>query len=149
MVRQLALTTLLTLAFAVTGGASAQSQADQIALNQLQSFLFDDVARRAYASKNREAHAANQYMEQFPPWAQQELLSIVMDIMRQDKGKALRHEQNYQKGGVAGFRGGMTPAIQRRIDNLVQRLQQDRSFNNEPNLKRMQRQVPRDYRRAH
>lgn len=134
------------LAFSTTAIAQTSPSNDQVdaaALADLQKFLFDDVARRTYAAKKPDAAAANNYLESFPAWAQQELLDIVMMIMTESKGGATKHVDAYKGPGDAmAAKNSFSPAVKQKIDALVNKLNADKSFNNPNNLQQMQQKMP-------
>jgi hypothetical protein len=115
---------------------------DPQAIAAVQTMLFDDVARRAFAGTQPGGAQANAYVEAFPAWATQEILEIMMMMLRESGDGATKHANAYGAGGVGGARASMSPAVNRRIDALVAKLKADPSFNNAPNLRRLQQQMP-------
>lgn len=122
-------------------GAVAEEANDQ-ALQSLQQFLYNTTERRAFASQTPAAQAANSYLESFPSWAQDELLAIIMEIMKQEGEKAARYGQTAATSGAAAAGQQMSPAIRTRVSALAKKLMNDSQFSNKENLKRMQQTMP-------
>ncbi len=108
--------------------AHAQDQHDQVALMQLQSLLMNDVARRAAAGQSEEGMKANQQLESMPPYAQKEILSIIMVIMKERREAASEHVDAFQASGPEGAAMSFSPAIQARIQTLSKRMAADENL---------------------
>ena len=117
--------------------SSAQS-ADGGALSELRTFLFDSSARKSFVNGKADATASNNFLEAFPPWAQNELLEIVMTITSESMLGSAQHVTAYQNGGAESAMGSFSPAVRARIDALFKKLEADKSFNNPSNLIKMQ-----------
>jgi hypothetical protein len=127
------------------GRAVAQStdhSENTAALQDLQKFLFDPAARASFSQGKSDATAANNFLEAFPKWAQNELLEIVMMIAAESMLGASKHVTAYQQGGVQGAKESFSPAVKARVDGLIQKLQSDPKFNNPGNLQHMNRLLP-------
>ena len=122
---------------------SKADQADQIALMQLEAFLFNQTARAAWSKNRPDARTANRYLESFPKEIQQEMLEIVMMIMREKKEKAEVHVVAYKKNGASGAMSSFSPEVQSRIKALVYRLKSDPKFNSKRNLEYLKTRMPR------
>ena len=83
----------------------AQDRHDEVALMQLESLLMNDVARRAAASQSEEGMKANQQLESMPPYAQKEVLGIVMAIMKEKREAASEHVDAFQASELEAARG--------------------------------------------
>ncbi len=119
----------LTLAVPLASGvAYAQDRHDEVALMQLQSLLMHDVARRAAAGQSEEGMKANQKLESMPPYAQKEMLSIIMAIMKERGEAASEHVDAFQASGPEAAAMSFSPAIQARIQALSKRLAADENF---------------------
>ena len=119
----------MTLAASLAPGVGyAQDRHDQAALMQLQSLLLNDVARRAAASQSQEGVRANQMLEGMPPYAQKEILDIVMAIMKERGAAASEHVDVLKASGPEAAAMSLSPAIQARIQALGKRLAADEKF---------------------
>ncbi len=119
----------LTLAVALASGvAHAQDHHDEVALMQLQSLLLNDVVRRAAAGQSEEGMKANQKLESMPPYAQKEILGIVMAIMKARREAASEHVDAFQASGPEAAVLSFSPAVRARIQALSKRLAADENF---------------------
>jgi hypothetical protein len=128
--------------FAVAHPAFADTAAEKQALKDLDAFLHDDKTRREFSATNPSAQQANGMLEGFPKWAQDEMLAIVMMMMRESKEDAIKHADAYKAGGVAGAKASFSPAVKVRVAALEARLAQDPAFNTPENLKKMKLLIP-------
>ena len=134
---------LLLIFVAVNGSAAAQTgDPDTQALQELNGFLNDPAARHAFAAGKPDAQQTNTFLETFPKWAQDELMSIVMDIMRESKAGATKHVDAYKSGGAAGAKASFSPAVQRRVEALESRLGADPAFSGAGNMAKMKNFIP-------
>ncbi len=108
--------------------AHAQDRHDQVALMQLQSLLMNDVARRAAAGQSEQGIQANQKLESMPPYAQKEILGIVMAIMQERREAASEHVDAFQASGPEAAAMSFSPAIQARIQTLSKRMAADENL---------------------
>lgn len=115
---------------------------DQVALKDLRAFLFDPKARSSFSQGKSDATQANKFLEAFPPWAQNELLEIVMMIASESMQDSTKHVTAYQTGGVKGAMDSFSPAVRDRVQSFMKKLGKDPSFNNPENLKKMNRLLP-------
>ncbi len=95
---------------------------------QLQSLLMNDVARRAAAGQSEEGMKANQKLESMPPYAQKEMLSIIMAIMKERGEAASEHVDAFQASGPEAAAISFSPAIQARIQALSKRVAADENL---------------------
>lgn len=123
--RRLAL--LFALYLSPIAAPAQQPSADATALSELEKFLFDAAARQSFAASNPQAKQANDFLTRFPPWAQQELLEIVMLIMRESRERASLHGEAFAKGGAAGAMTSFSPLVRSRVQALAARLAADKS----------------------
>lgn len=121
------------------GQGRTQTAADEQANNDLEKFLFASTQRQAFSQGNQKAQQANDFLERFPPWAQQELLEIVMMIMRESGEGAMKHGTAYQAGGHGAAMGSFSPAVKAKIRALSQKLNADKKFD----AKKMQQHAPK------
>jgi hypothetical protein len=135
--------------FSLSGRAFAQAKgaddaaADLSALSELSTFLMDSVARRAYAKeKGGQALQVNSYVENFPPYAQKELMEIVMIIMRESKAGAMKHVDSFKQQGPEAAMSSFSPAVRSRLDALVRKLKADPQFMNPKNQEKMKQTMP-------
>jgi len=119
--------------FVGSGPASAQTTQDQEALNAVRALLFNDTERKALGATDPKARDANNYLEQFPADAQQEILEIVMLIMTESGEGALKHGDAFNKGGAAGAMKSFSPEVQKRIKALGEKLNKDPKFKKSQN----------------
>ena len=136
---------MATLALTVLLSNVALAQAadpDAVALQQLNGFLTDPQARHDYAKDKPDARQANGFLEKFPQYAQDELLVIVMMVMRESKEGAGKHVTAFKNGGAQGAKASFSPAVQQRIDALEARLSRDPAFNSPANLSMMKTFMP-------
>lgn len=136
---------LWTLIFLVTILAPTRgfcNEAHNEAIQSLEKFLFNTTERRSFASQNPKAQEANNYLESFPEWAQQEVLAIVVEIMNQEGDSAARYGNIATNSGAAAAGLQLSPAIRARISALAKRLASDPQFSNKDKLKRMQQSMP-------
>lgn len=136
---------ILLLACLFSGIASSQelgAGVDAGAINQLQKMIFDGAARKAAANQTAQGKQANDFVEAFPPWATQEILEIMMMIMKESGEGAVKHSNAYNSGGVGAARASFSPAVNARVDALIKRLAADPGFNNPKNLQQMQGKMP-------
>ena len=124
------------------GRAISDDQVDQAALLQMDQFLNDPAARAAAGKADPKAAQANNFLEKFPPYAQQELISIVSVIMHESKGGAVKHQQAFAAGGALAAKSSFSPAVQARVDALMRRLAEDPAFNTPENMQMMKSFLP-------
>ena len=117
---------LLMTTLAPTRGFSDEAH-DQ-AITSLQKFLFNATERGAFASQNPKAQAANNFLESFPPWAQNEILNIVMEIMKQEGENAARYGNVAAQSGAQTAGQQLSPALRSRVEALANRLMKDSQF---------------------
>jgi hypothetical protein len=132
---------LLVTVFFCSGRVYAEASSDA-ALDELQRFLNDPARRAAFSQGRSEATQANQFLGAFPAWVQQEILDINMMIMREKRENAVVHQAALAQGGVAGAMKSFSPPVQARINALVKRLENDKSFNNPQQLNLLKQQMP-------
>lgn len=133
-----ALVALLTLA----PEGRAQDATDEAALAELQQLLGSPAARDANAANDRRAGQAEGLFAGFPPYAQQELNAIVMQVMRESGEGATRHTDAYDGGGAQAAEASFSPAVRARISALEGRLAADPAWNTPANLARMRTLFP-------
>ena len=121
-------TASLTLAPLAPGVANAEDRHDQVALMQLQMLLMNDVARQAAAGQSEQGRIANQQLESMPPYAQKEILGIVMAIMKERGAAASEHVDVLNAFGPEAAAMSLSPAIRARIQALGKRLAADEKF---------------------
>ena len=110
------------------GSAYAQDRHDQVALMQLESLLMNDVARRAAAGQSEQGIQANQKLESMPPYAQKEILGIIMAIMKERREAASEHVDAFQASGPEAAAMSFSPEVQARVQALSKRLAADKKF---------------------
>lgn len=111
-------------------------------MKHLQDFIFNDVARKAFSDKTPESKAANDFVESFPPYAKQEILEIMLLIMQEKGMKAGDDVNRMKKSGAQSAYTGFSPAVKAKVDALVNKLKNDKKFNNPENLKNMNQKMP-------
>jgi hypothetical protein len=116
------LTILVSTLVAVRGFAD---EAHDQAIQSLQSFLFNAPERRAFANQNPKAQEANNYLESFPSWAQQEILEIIMEVMKQEGENASRYGNIAATSGAEAAGQQLSPALRARVAALAKRLKSD------------------------
>lgn len=119
----------------------AQSANEQ-ALGDLRKFLFDPQARASFVHGKADASAANHFLESFPPWAQQDLLEIVMMVVTEEGANADRRSQTLARSGGLAAKNSFSPPVQAKIEALFRKLEKDPAFNNPRNLEQMKRKMP-------
>jgi len=122
--------------------ATVRAADNGAAVKELREFLFDPAARRDFAKGRGDATQANNFLEAFPPWAQTELLEIVLMIASESGVESTKHVSAYQSGGVQGAKASFSPAVRSRTDAFINKLMKDPSFNNPQNLKKMNSLLP-------
>ena len=122
--------------------ARAQDAAEDAALGELQQLMDSPAARDANAANDPRAAQAEGLFSGFPPYAQQELNAIVMQIMRESGEGATRHTDAYSAGGAQAAEASFSPAVRARIAALEKRLAADPSWNTPENLARMRTLFP-------
>lgn len=120
----------------------SQAELEAAAINDLQGFLNDARARHEFAKTRPDAAQTNNYLEKFPPWAQSELIDIVMTIVRESKLGAVKHTDAFKSGGAQAAMASFSPQVKARIDRLQQMLSKDPSFNTPENLALMKSFMP-------
>jgi hypothetical protein len=135
-------TTMALITCLWTAAAPAAAQADEAALKDLQNFLNDPAQRAAAAAKDPQAAQVQQYFVKFPPYAQQELNAIVMDIMRESGVGATKHIEAHKAAGAQAAYASFSPAVKARISALTRRLKADPSFNSPANLEMLRTFMP-------
>ncbi len=128
--------------FFVLPSLALAAEPNQQALKDLESFLFNAAERQAYSKNDPKASAANNYLESFPSWAQQEMLEIVMMVMREEGEGAARYGSMAAASGAASAGQKFSPAVRSRMDALVKRLMADKNFNSSSNLEKMKTKMP-------
>jgi hypothetical protein len=118
------------------------AETDTQALKDLEKFLFNTAERQAYSKQDSKAKAANNYLESFPPWAQQELLEIVMMVMKEEGEGAARHGNTAANSGAQAAAQNFSPAVRARMSALSKKLMNDKSFNNPSNMQKMKSTMP-------
>ena len=122
--------------------ARAQDATNEAALGELQQLMDSPAARDANAASDPRAAQAEGLFAGFPPYAQQELNAIVMEIMRESGEGASRHTDAYERGGAQAASASFSPAVRARIAALEKRLAADPSWNTPANLARMRTLFP-------
>ncbi len=115
---------------------------DAHALKDLEKFLFNTAERQTYSKQDPKANVANNYLESFPPWAQQELLEIVMMIMKEEGEGAARYGSIASSSGAQAAGQHFSPAVRTRMESLSKKLMADKNFNNPSNLQKMKSTMP-------
>ena len=140
---------LITLAFhsfigetALAESTSRPSADNAAALADLREFLFNPTARKDFSNGKSDATSANNFLEAFPPWAQNELLDIVMMIVTESMEGSSKHVDAYKNGGVQGATASFSPAVRARVDAFIQRLSTDPTFNTPANLQKLKTLLP-------
>lgn len=128
------------LSFAPAG--RAQDGSDEAALGDLQQLMDSPAARDANAAGDPRAAQAEGLFAGFPPYAQQELNGIVMQIMQESGEGATRHTDAYASGGAQAAEASFSPAVRARIAALEKRLAADPAWNTPENLARMRTLFP-------
>lgn len=131
--------------FNLTVSPAQADNADQMALQMLEGFLFDAAQRAAYAKGNPKAQRANQFLEAMPDYAQKDMLDVVMMIMRESKNDAVKHVKAHKSGGARAAMASFSPAVKQKIKDLVKKLSKDKSFSKPQNLQKLQTMMPKDF----
>ena len=127
---------------ALAGETSQPSADNGAALADLREFLFNPSARKDFSNGKADGTAANNFLEAFPPWAQNELLDIVMMIVTESMEGSSKHVDAYRNGGVQGATASFSPAVRARVDAFIQRLSADPAFNTPANLQKLKTLLP-------
>jgi len=127
---------------AIAESTSQPSANNAAALADLRAFLFNPTARKDFSNGKSDATAANNFLEAFPPWAQNELLDIVMMIVTESMEGSSKHVDAYRNGGVQGATASFSPAVRARVDAFIQRLSADPAFNTPANLQKLKTLLP-------
>ncbi len=136
---------ILLLACALLAAQSAPAQddgSDAAALGELDGMLSNPAARAENAAGDPNAAQAEGLFAGFPPYAQQELNSIVMQVMQESGEGATKHTDAYAGGGAQAAEASFSPSVRARIAALEKRLAADPSFNTPENLARMRTLFP-------
>ncbi|MEI8027004.1 MAG: hypothetical protein WCI18_11710 [Pseudomonadota bacterium] len=133
---------LVMLSIALTPTRSFSDVGHDEAIKSLQNFLFNATERRSFASQNPKAQDANNYLESFPDWAQQEILSIIMEIMKQEGENAARYGNIAALSGAQAAGQQLSPALRERVSALAKKLASDPHFSSQEKLKNMQQTMP-------
>jgi len=141
--RKIVFAVLVIAASQSTPAAFAQfDTSDGAALRDLEQFLNSPQQRAAFSQGNSQATQANNFLNAFPAWVQQEIIDINMAIMRENSAGAMQHHQAMMNGGVPGAMASFSPAVRSRVQALVSRLEADPSFNNAANLGMLKMMMP-------
>ncbi len=108
--------------------AQDQNSDSMMAVMMLQSLLFDPNAMAELSRKDPAAKEANDRLKAFPPWAQDEIRKIILEIMKAQGERAKNHVDVFEGGGALGAYQSFSPEVQRSISQLAERLQRDPSF---------------------
>ena len=127
---------------ALAGETSQATANNGAALADLREFLFNPTARKDFSNGKSDATSANNFLEAFPPWAQNELLEIVMTIVTESMEGSTKHVDAYKNGGVQGAMASFSPAVRARVDAFIQKLSTDPAFNTPANLQKLKTLLP-------
>jgi hypothetical protein len=122
--------------------AAGEDPATEEALRQTEAFLNDAKARADWAKGNPDAEQVNAFVAAFPPDAQNELMAIVMLMLKESQEGALKHHEAYKKGGVDGAMKSFSPAVKARVDALIAKLSKDPAFADQKRLQAMRTAIP-------
>jgi uncharacterized protein involved in exopolysaccharide biosynthesis len=117
-------------------------EAHDQAIQSLKSFLFNATERRAFANQNPKAQEANNYLESLPSWAQQEILEIIMEVMKQEGENASRYGNIAATSGAEAAGQQLSPALRARVAALAKRLKSDPHFTSKEKMKGMKQSMP-------
>jgi len=137
IIRTLCCLAAFGLAAPVQAQTYSDQQIDQVAIKMLEMFLYDAAKREAYVRKNPRAKRANDQLAAFPPVIRKQMLDIVVDLVKLEKQKGLRHHKALRKQGPEAAMLGLPGHIQAKIRRLAATLSKDKSFNNPGNLQRL------------
>ena len=123
-------------------GMLSDADVDEQALKEVEKFLNSPAERKQFSETRSDAKAANNFLEGFPQYAQDEIIQINMMILRESKGGAVKHVDAMRSGGAQVAKNSFSPAVKQRIDALVKRLENDSQFNSPANIDRLKILMP-------